>query len=166
MLTQGTISVLFGCHSVVHSILVTISWKVLYGRWPKLWEAVCILLHDVGHIGLNYLDSYEAKKQHWRGGAYVAYCLFGQKGYDLVAGHCSTSLFPPSNLCYADRYSWTLAPYWWLYLTCIVEPKLRCGMSIRDAIQDFQAQVKRSVESGEYISTHNIYLNRQKERMV
>lgn len=165
-MTQGTVSVLFGCHSIIHSILVTISWKILFKRWPKLWELICIFLHDVGHIGLNYLDSHEEKKRHWRGGARIAYLLFGQKGYNLVAGHCSTSTLPSNLLYYADKHSWSIAPYWWLWLNCIAEPKLRCGMSIRDAIQDFQSQVKRSVESGEYISTHNIYLNRQKERMV
>lgn len=163
---QGTISVLIGVHSPVHSILVVISWRKLYGKFPELWQIACIFLHDVGHWGLNYLDSHDAKKQHWRGGAYIAYWLFGERGYEFVAGHCSSSWYPRNQLYYADKHSWYIAPRWWLYWNSFVEPQLNCGMPTRKAVREFQAQVKLSVESGEYRSTHSMYLGRYKERTV
>ena len=86
---QGTISVLFGCHSIIHSFLVLIAWRKLYGSWPEFWQVVCIFLHDVGHIGLNYLDIFELKKKHWMLGAHIGNKLFGLKAYYFLAGHCS-----------------------------------------------------------------------------
>jgi hypothetical protein len=112
MISQGTMSVFFGCHSVIHSILVMIAWKRLYGRRPAFWQGVCILLHDIGHLGLNYLDDYEAKQTHWMLGASLANALFGRKGFDFIAGHCSHSGYPHSMLYKADKYSWYLAPRW------------------------------------------------------
>ncbi len=76
---QGTVSVLIGCHSVIHSLIVLVAWVRLYGKFPVWWQIVCILLHDVGHWGKNYLDNYEEKKQHSILGAKIAGKLFGQK---------------------------------------------------------------------------------------
>lgn len=166
LVSQGTISVLIGCHSPIHGLLVVIAWRKLYGKFPKLWQIACIFLHDVGHVGLDYLDNYDEKKQHWRGGAYIAYWLFGEKGYELVAGHSSHSWFPPNRLYYADRYSWTLAPYWWLYWNSLVEPQLNCGMSIKAAIKTFRDRVRENVESGRYEATHNFFLERNSIRGI
>ena len=77
---QGTISVLIGCHSIIHSILVVKAWKILYGSYPCWWEFVCILLHDIGHWGKDYLSDYEAKKRHWVLGAKVSRRLVGYRG--------------------------------------------------------------------------------------
>jgi predicted HD phosphohydrolase len=71
-MTQGTISILFGCHSVIHSYYVLRAWKILYKTYPEPWQAICIFLHDIGHYGLNYLDDYEQKKIHWIKGAEIA----------------------------------------------------------------------------------------------
>ena len=60
---QGTVSALIGCHSIIHGLVVLTAWYKLYGSWPKLWQMVCIFLHDIGHIGLDYLDDYEQKKR-------------------------------------------------------------------------------------------------------
>lgn len=160
MISQGTLSILFGCHSVIHSILVARAWTRLYGRRPALWQTVCIFLHDLGHLGLNYLDDYEAKKHHWRLGARTAALLFGRKGYELVAGHCSHSGYPPSQMYKADKYSWYLAPRWWLYRNTLVESKLRMGYSWQEAVRLFQAQVRHSIESGLFRSTHSMFLQR------
>jgi len=158
---QGTKSILFGCHSIVHSLLVIWAWKILYGKWPKRWQVACIFLHDIGHIGLQYLDDYEAKKQHWRKGAEIAYKFYGDKGYLLVAGHAVHSKFIKSDLYKADKYSWYIAPMWWLIWNNMVEPELmiNCKSNI-DACRKFKALVKQSIESGEYISTHQMYLDR------
>ncbi len=167
---QGTVSVLFGCHSIIHSFLVIRSWKILYGSYPKFWEFVCILLHDIGHWGKDYLSDYEQKKKHWRLGANIAWWLFGTKGYLLCAKHCeySTSYMlerEPKFHCplyKADKYSWYIAPTWWLWWTTTVEPKLKCGLGKMEQIRRFQAQVKESIESGEYKSTHEMYRERLK----
>ena len=158
---QGTISWLIGCHSIGHSILVLRAWRKIYGRWPKAWQVTCIFLHDIGHIGLQYLDSFDEKQKHWELGACIARCLFGQKGYDFLSGHCSHSGHTVSELYRADKHSWYIAPTWWLLWNNIVEPKLtiNCNGNM-DAVRKFQAAVRRSIETGEYTSTHEMYLNR------
>ena len=158
---QGTVSVLLGCHSPIHSILVIISWKKLYNKWPKFWQLICIVFHDIGHYGLDYLDNYEEKKIHWILGARIAQKLFGDKGYDFCSGHCLYSGAPLSDLYKADKYSWYIAPRWWLISNNFFEPKLQTGFTTnREAVDSFRAQVKVSVESGEFVETHNMYLNR------
>jgi hypothetical protein len=158
---QGTVSWFYGCHSVMHSLLVLKSWRILYGSWPRPWQIVCIFLHDIGHIGLNYLDSMDEKCQHWQLGAWIARALFGTKGFAFLAGHCSHSRHPLSELYKADKYSWYIAPTWWLWLNNISEPKLTINCSGNmDAIRKFRAMVKESIESGEYTSTHDMYLKR------
>ena len=161
IMTQGTISVLIGCHSIVHSIYVVRAWKILYGSYPRLWEMICIFLHDVGHIGLQYLDSHEQKKKHWNKGAWIAWRLFGEKGYRFIAGHCLNSGWKLSKLYKADKYSWYIASKYWQFLNTITEPALRRGMGRWDAVYFFQDQVKQNIESGEYKSTHELYLERQ-----
>jgi len=162
---QGTISWFIGCHSPIHSILVVISWRKLYGSWPKFWQLVCIFLHDIGHIGLDYLDNYEEKKVHFLLGALIAKHLYGEKGYDLLSGHCSHSGYPLSQLYKADKYSWYIAPTWFLYWNNIVEPKLAVNCdSNMDAIRKFRSVVKSSIESGSYTSTHKFYLDRVNEK--
>ncbi len=157
---QGTVSVLFGCHSPMHSIVVIFAWKKLYGSFPKWWQIVCIFLHDIGHWGLDYLDDYEQKKTHWVLGARVAGRLFGMKGRGFNAGHCTHSNWTRSDLYKADKYSWHIAPKWWLISNCFFEPKLQMGYSKREAVKKFKQQVKESVESGEFKSTHSMYLER------
>lgn len=157
---QGTVSVLFGCHSPVHSILVLCAWRKLYGRWPCAWQIVCIFLHDIGHWGTDYLNNHEAKKDHWILGADIAHELFGLDAYFFTAGHCAHSGYPESMLYRADKYSYYIAPTWWLWWNSIVEPRLNCGKKIRVAIRDFRAQVKESIESGEYRESHDMFLSR------
>jgi hypothetical protein len=145
----------------MHSLQVARAWTRLYG--PPSWrELACIFLHDVGHVGLDYLDHYEQKKAHWHLGARLARLLFGEPGWRLAAGHCSHSGEPRSRLYYADKLSWHLAPRWWLWLNTVFEPKLMVGFRSRmAAVDDFKAQVAESVGNGEFRSTHRMYLERQ-----
>ena len=161
MISQGTISVICGCHSPVHSIMVIRAWIKFYGSLPKFWQIICIFLHDIGHVGLDYLDDYEQKKRHWVLGANVAYVLFGCQGYQFTAGHCTHSGKPKSKLYYADKMSWHLAPCWWLWLNTIFEPKLAVNCRTRmEAVHSFKRQVAESIENGEFRSTHSFYLER------
>lgn len=157
---QGTWSVLFGCHSVIHSILVIIAWVRLYKRLPNWWQLVCILFHDIGHWGTDYLDDVEAKRRHYIKGAIWATRLFGQKGFLFVAGHDRYSGVPESELLKPDKYAWYIAPTWWLLSNQIFEPKLRMGYSRMGAVRHFKASVKRSIDNGDYRSTHDIYMER------
>jgi hypothetical protein len=159
---QGTISVICGIHSPTHSALVFLSWRKIYGKFPNVWQTGCIFLHDVGHWGKQYHDSVDEKNKHWILGANIARKLFGQKGFDMVAGHVGNNGYPQSQLYKADKYSWYITPYWLLYWNNIVEPKVKCGMKNHDAIISFQKWVKQSIESGEYRNTHEAYVERLK----
>lgn len=159
---QGTVSVLIGCHSPVHSLLVLLSWRKLYNEWPAWWQVGCIFLHDIGHWGKDYLSNDDEKARHWKLGARLAYYMFGHKGWNSCAGHCDGVMGKwRSRLYYADKYSWYIAPYWWLYWNNIVEPKLKCGMKNRDAVIDFQKSVKWSIECGLFRQTHSFYEERK-----
>ena len=160
---QGTISILLGCHSPIHSLLVVRAWHHLYGCWPNYWETGCIFLHDIGHLGKDYLNDVDQKRLHWWLGANIAYKLFGFKGYTMCAGHDAHSQYPLSLMYRADKYSYKYAPYWWLWQNITWEPKLGMGYKTRrEAIDKFRKQVDESVDSGEYRSTHDFYLERCK----
>lgn len=156
---QGTISVLFGCHSFMHSIVVYVAWCKLYHRPPSFWETGCIILHDIGHWGKDYLDDYDQKKRHGELGAKVAKALFGQKGYDLIAGHNPYNGSPKSKLHDPDKYSWVIAPVWWMTSNCIFEPKLqRKGNTKRESAIMFKKAMKENMDSGFKEIGHEIYL--------
>jgi len=157
---QGTISVVIGSHSILHSFFVWRAWSILYKRYPTFMETICILLHDIGHWGKDYLDNLEEKRKHWELGARIARKLFGEKGFLLIAGHDRYSGYPKSFLYKADKYSWYITPYWWIYSNNIIEPKIKCGMSNKDAVNQFRRWVKESIESGEFRPSHDMYIER------
>ena len=156
---QGTVSVLFGCHSQIHSMFVVLAWIKLYHRLPNWWQLSCILIHDIGHWGKNYLDDIEVKQQHWILGATIARKLFGEKGWLFVAGHDRYSGYPESELLKPDKYSWIIAPRLWIVTNLLFEPKMRQnGMGRWEHADYFKKEVKRNIESGDYASAHDIYM--------
>lgn len=156
---QGTVSVLVGCHSPMHSLLVYLAWVRLYHRLPNFMETVCILIHDIGHWGKDYLDNYEEKKHHAELGAKVAGWLFGEKGRQLVAGHCSYNGEPRSKLYEPDKYSQLIAPVWWLTVNAFVESKLRRpGYSRRESAIMYQVAMRENYKTGWQKQGHDIYL--------
>ena len=78
LLSEGTVSVLFGCHSAVHSYYVAKAWRYLYGSWPTWREMLCILLHDIGYIGKDYWSD-RSNSGHADLGATIAGLLLGNK---------------------------------------------------------------------------------------
>jgi len=121
-MTEGTKSVLFGCHSIIHSWYVIRAWKICNGEWPKLWQMICILFHDIGLIGKNYLTNKKEKEDHWFLGACICGILFGHKGFDFVASHTKNPFVPMDpKFKAADRYSWVIANVTWLYTNKWVE---------------------------------------------
>lgn len=150
---------LFGCHSQVHSLVVLIAWRKWYKRWPSWWQLVCIVLHDIGHWGTDYLDNFEEKKAHSLLGARVARSLFGRKGYDLIIGHNPYSGAAQSELHDPDKYSWVIAPVWWLMSNQIFEPKLiRKGSGMRESAVMFKDAMRANMEGGFKELGHEIYL--------
>jgi len=156
---QGTVSVLFGCHSVVHSLIVIRAWRVLYGNFPNWWETVCIFIHDIGHWGKDYLDDYDEKKRHADLGAKIAKLLFGQKGYELVIGHNACNGQVRSKLYEPDKYSWVIAPIWWMITNTFFEPKLiRKSSTRRQSAVMFKEAMRENMLNGWQKRGHDIYL--------
>ena len=160
---QGSWSVLFGCHSSIHSILVIIAWVKLYKRFPRPWELICIFIHDIGHWGKDYLDDIEQKRQHWELGAKIAGRLFGNKGFLFVAGHDFYSGHPNSPLLKPDKYSFYIAPKLWLFSNLLVEPKIRNnGMGRWEHVSAFRWEARRKIDAGIYESSHDIFIEQKK----
>ncbi len=116
-MTEGTRTILIGSHSIIHSILVLRAWKILYGSYPKFWQLVCIFIHDIGYAGTNYHTN-KTNEGHAELGARIARKLFGEKGFNFIAGHSRSTAekfgIPLSDLEPPDDYSWIIAPRWWL----------------------------------------------------
>lgn len=157
-MTEGTKSMLFGCHQIIiHPLIVLVAWYRLYRRWPKPWQLVCILIHDIGHWGKDYLTYFEHKRDHWRAGAELARRLFGDEAYWFCRWHSKTSngnSWQPNDLFYADKYSWLCAPRWWLKLNDRVE---RFGDD--RSLDDWLAMVRENWDAGCPKGSHQLYLD-------
>lgn len=158
MISEGTKSLLFGCHQfVMHPLMVTLAWRKLNGRWPALWQLVCIFLHDVGHLGKDYLTHFELKKDHWRLGAEIAGWLFGWDAYWFTRWHSKSSngdRWQPNKLFWADKYSWLIAPRWWLRLNDKVE-----GFGKDRSLDEWLTTMRKNWEAGCPKGSHQIYLD-------
>lgn len=122
-MTTGTKSLLFGVHQFIwHPITVYIAWYKLYKKRPNWKETLCIIFHDWGYWGKAKMDD-EAGQKHPELGAEIAYWLFDrddvQEYYFLCLYHsrhyAKNDDTEPSKLCWADKMSILLDP-WWLYL--------------------------------------------------
>lgn len=136
-----------------------VAWKKLYRHFPNWWQTICILLHDIGHWGKDYLDNYEEKKHHAELGAKVAGFLFGKKGYALIAEHNAYNTERRSKLYVPDKYSWVIAPVWWMISNTLFEPKLiRKGCTRRQSALMFKSAMITNMENGFNEQGHDIYL--------
>ena len=150
---------LLGCHSPIHSLIVIVAWRKLYGHCPNWWQTICIFLHDIGHWGKDYLDDFEQKKKHSLLGARIADKLFGQKGYDLIIGHNPYNGRPKSELYNPDKYSWVIAPTLWLVTNTFFEPKLqRKGNTRLESAHMFKRAMRENMDTGFKELSHEIYL--------
>lgn len=156
-MTEGTKSVLIGAHDIFHSLWVMLAWKKLYGRYPRFWEIVCILLHDIGYWGKNYLTTY-TNAGHAELGAKIAEKLFGTKGYLLVLGHSRSAAkkhgIDLSRLEPPDDYSWLIAPKWWMWKNYRIEKFLTNPDEWVEAVQN-------NWKNEERIGGFNLYLGIQ-----
>lgn len=159
-MTEGTRSVLFGSHNpLMHGYCVLKAWRHLYKCNPEPWELVCILVHDLGHIGLNYLSDPLQKNAHWVMGAVIARWLCGEKGFKLCAGHTNKSGYLLSALKLADKYSWVVAPLWWLHSNDRVEGLDRLRGT---KVETFIKAMKEQCDNNDWRDCHDWLLEQRR----
>jgi hypothetical protein len=115
----GTKSLLFGAHQfLLHPIMVMVAWWKLFG-FPsdyRLW--IAFLVHDWGYWGLAEMDG-DIGDWHPKLGQTIMGRLFGREwgSFCLLHSRFLAKFYgtQPSKLCFADKYSLVLEP-WWFYL--------------------------------------------------
>ena len=161
-MNEGTKSYLFGCHQFFfHPLWVLFAWRLEYKSWPKLWQIICILLHDVGIIGRQYIAVDESKLGHWMLGANIAQRLFlrldmpkiAWKSWVLIAGHCpNESSLPKSKLFISDKRAYLIEPMWMKWLNYYLE-----DFRISNPI-DWTERVRANLKCREPLGSHELYL--------
>jgi hypothetical protein len=151
---EGTKSYLLGVHHfLVHPLCVLIAWRQHFHSWPEPWQVVCIFIHDIGIIGLNYLSG--NKEGHWRRGAHLAEILFGPKGYYFCAGHTSEFFVEFTNLrsdlFWADKKSWLVVPDWFAHFSHWIE-------KLPTTPQEWKAIVSENMGKENPEDSHKLYL--------
>jgi hypothetical protein len=160
-MTEGTKSYLIGCHSfIMHPLMVLKAWKWWFGKYPKLWQIVCIFLHDIGICGRQYISDNDAKFGHWELGARLAGYLFGLKGSLFCAGHTPEFSGPRSDLWYADKASWLVAPLWWLWSNYRLE-----GFQVSHPLQ-WQIIIAKNLLAENHFSSHQIFIDEIKDKVA
>lgn len=156
-MTEGTKSLLIGCHNFfIHPLMVIKAWRWWFGVWPNPWQIICIFIHDIGLAGRQYLSDHTAKKGHWILGANISYILFGWKGYYFCSGHTPESNHPRSDLWYADKLSWVIAPLWWMWANYYLDVS-RDGTRVSNPHQ-FKVWIARNFVSQNHFGAHELYL--------
>ena len=132
----GTKSLLFGVHQFIwHPISIWLAWRKCYRRWPRWYEWVAIVCHDLGYWGKPNMDGDEGKTHPERGAeiagkvaSRIAKCLgYGdwsnQLGYEVYElSLCHSTHYaqkigkPVSKLYLPDKVSILYDPCWWYLL--------------------------------------------------
>lgn len=155
---EGTKSYLIGVHQFfLHPLWVLLAWRLEYGAWPKVWEIICIFLHDVGIIGKDYLSNDESKKTHWVRGAMIAERFFGWKGVTLIAGHTKDSKLPESKLRRPDKRSWLVCPIWFEWWNYWVEWHGTGLKATKPPV--WRRLVADNLKKESMLDSHELYLN-------
>lgn len=162
-MTEGTISYLFGCHQFFfYPLWVLFAWRLEYKSWPKLWQIICIFLHDVGICGRQYISDDEAKLGHWMLGGFLAHELFLKLGLPRIAetswlfigGHApNESGMPKSKMFIPDKRSYLVEPMWMKWVNYYVED---FGIS---NLVDWTERVKENLKREHPLGSHEMYLN-------
>ncbi len=159
-MTEGTRSLLLGSHHwLFHPLAIIRAWRAVYGKWPAPWQLVCIFLHDVGLIGMQYLSG--PKTGHWKRGAMIAQILCGEKGFLLCAGHSRTSRYKESRLFLVDKLNTLYRPRWELEIVHRVEG---FGTKYGWSIDRWLASVRQRATEGFREDSHAVFLNGKRTR--
>ena len=168
LMSQGTKSILFGAHQfIVHPYFVYKAFKLCNYRKPQFWELICIIIHDWGYWGMDYLidrkvENWRADDGHEKLGARIALRLFGLQGYKFVMGHGGEALrFHPkhrSAMYWPDKISSLIAPRWWLQWTMIVEKfPIDVDTWRSEVIQRLRAEDIHFKDEEKYASFHYMF---------
>lgn len=184
-MTEGTRSYLIGCHQfLLHPIFVLLAWRLQYHAFPKWWEIIAILFHDIGICGRQYLSDDKAKKGHWYRGAILACRIAStvkreplywtpdhdwkeplwKQAVELCAGHCpEESGYPESKLSRADKRSRLVAPIWWTRWEYWAEwHGKNPGITSHDAVIKWRKLVAENLRSENPVGNHELYLRNKK----
>jgi len=171
-MTEGTKSYLIGCHQfLLHPLWVLLAWRLEYKSWPKWWELICILSHDIGICGRQYLSDDKAKIDHWIKGARLAQNVVWVvshkvglyvRAYNCCAGHCpSESGVLESRLSRPDKRSWLVAPMWWLWWNYWVEWSSNKGIGVTPP-PEWKRLVRDNLSSPQTMDSHRLYIQNRK----
>ena len=166
-MTEGTKSYLIGCHQfLLHPLWVLMAWRLEYKAWPKWWQLICILFHDIGICGRQYMSDDTAKKGHWELGANISgdlvdalsnrssYYPNGHIAYLFCAGHApKESGYRQSALFIPDKRSFLVAPMWWKWWNYWVE-----GFKTTNPIE-WTKLVEENLKKDEPMASHELYLH-------
>jgi len=154
---EGTRSLLFGYHNpVIHGLAVLIAWRREYHSWPKWWELICILLHDIGIWGRDYLSDDEAKKGHEMAGARLALAITrNERAYVLCYTHV-TSNIRKGRLWLPDKKSWLMLPNWVWWICWWVERGRKMGLQTPPV---WKRIVEDNLAKKEYRGSHQLYID-------
>ncbi len=177
-MTEGTISYLVGCHQfAMHPLQVIRAWRAEYGTWPKWWQTISIICHDIGVCGRQYLSDDNAKIGHWKLGARMACRIvravarlrkdkylanfYAKLAWYTCAGHCpEESGFPESRLSRADKRSWLVAPMWWMWSNYYVEWHGR-NIGVTPP-PEWRRLVAENLQRERPLGNHQLYLRNRK----
>lgn len=126
-----------------HPLTVAFAWRRLYGKWPNRYEWCAIFCHDLGYWGCPNMDGREGREHPVKGAKLAGNLarwvnkIFGPHWFDKASGHNSVnhhqietamlslghsreyaklSKFPPSKLCWADKFCCFYDPTWFYLL--------------------------------------------------
>lgn len=135
----GTKSVLFGVHQfILHPVLVTWAWWILYHEWPKPHQWAAIITHDLGYWGCPNMDGLEGENHptHVAFWWFKHFGRFGDKVAKEVLGHsrfhAAQSGVPLSKLFRPDKLSTALYPRWLYLLLASLSGELEEYMGLCD----------------------------------
>ncbi len=163
-MTEGTKSYLIGCHQFfLHPLWVLMAWRLEYKSWPKWWELICILFHDIGICGRQYLSDDKAKFGHWWLGAHYSVKIIrkisgdnilGLEGYCVCAGHCpKESGYKKSMLFRADKRARVVMPTWMMWPEYWFEIKKTGGLNP----PEWRKALKKKLAEGKVFNAHELY---------
>ncbi len=184
-MTEGTKSYIIGCHQfLLHPIWCLLAWRLEYKEFPKWWELICILLHDIGICGRQYLSDDAAKKGHWERGTRLAGRVvsmmkkepiywIGNEGEDpwkvplwkraieMCSGHCpEESRYPESKLSRADKRSRLVAPMWWTWWEYWVEFS---GVRKPGHVRQWRRAVAENLKRERPLGNHELYMRERRQ---
>jgi hypothetical protein len=110
-------------------------------------ELFCILIHDIGYCGRNYLSE-KSHAEHECLGAEIAGRVFGEKAATLCAEHRKFG----GTLEVPDEYSHVLMPTWLVWVQAFFERPWKYGMMMPGEWKEYNLARYRARRRGTVLS--------------